>query len=245
VVLVTFLGTGNAFGSGGRHPVSLLLEGEGQAALLECGPATLAALKRSGRRPEAIELILVSHHHGDHFAGIPFLLLDYLHFSPGRRPLAIAGPPGTESKIEALAALLFPGMESKPRGFAVDYREMRAGEPVGFGPLEATAFRVSHFPQGVAFGYRVRLGGRTVVYSGDTEWTEELARQSADADLFICECSSFAEKLDFHLSHRDLESRRERIHARRTLLIHAGDDVLAERARLAFELAEEGMEVRL
>jgi ribonuclease BN (tRNA processing enzyme) len=104
---------------------------------------------------------------------------------------------------------------------------------------------VRHYPRGIAFGYRLQWEGRTIVYSGDTEWTDELAEYSRDADLFICECSSFEEKIEYHMSYRELEAHRANITARRSLLVHAGDDVLAHRRDMIFELAEEGLEVHL
>lgn len=242
---VLFLGTGNAFGSGGRHPVSIWVRGERFQLLLDCGPSALPMLKRAGRSASEIDLVLVSHHHGDHFSGLPFLLLDYQYQGPRQRAFAIAGPPSTEEKVEQLTRLLFPSLQDRRRPYVLAYSELAEGEPEPFGPLSVTAFRARHYPQGVAFGYRLSLDGRTVVYSGDTEWTEELARQSEGADLFICECSSFERKIEYHLSYRELENRRHQIRARRTILIHAGEDVLARRSELAFELADDGQEIRL
>jgi ribonuclease BN (tRNA processing enzyme) len=244
-VEVLFLGTGNAFGSGGRNPISILVQSEELGVLLDCGPSTLRMMKQLERSPAVIDLVFISHHHGDHFSGLPFLFLEFQSQRRRERPLTVIGPPGTREKIEQASSLLFPGLESKRREFELNYREMGAGETVRRSSMEATAFRVRHFPRGVAFGYRLRLGGRTIVYSGDTEWTDELAYQTQGADLFICECSTFEEKIDYHMSYRELEDHRDEIGARRTLLLHAGDDVLSRRSQLGFELADDGQEVRL
>lgn len=242
---VVFLGTGDAFGSGGRHPVSILVRARGIVALLDCGPGALPALKSRGRAAADIDLVLVSHHHGDHFAGIPFLFVEYLHGDGRTKPLTVAGPPRTREKVEKLAALLFPGLEGKPPPYSLTYEELEPGATTRWGPLAVTPFRVAHFPQGIALGYRLSLDEKTIVYSGDTEWTDELARASEGADLLIVECSSFEEKIDYHLSYRVLESRRAELRARRTILVHAGEDVLRRRRELVFELAEDGEEVRL
>lgn len=242
---VVFLGTGNAFGSGGRHCVSILVEADGSSVLLDCGPAALTMMKKLGKDPARIDAVLVSHHHGDHFSGIPFLLLEYQYGQHRDRPLTLVGPAGTKEKVEQLARLLFPGLEEKPRPFSLTYREMEPGDEDRLGPFEVSSFRVQHFPRSIAFGYRLSAGGRTIVYSGDTEWTDELAKQSEGADLFICECSSFDEKIAYHMSYRELDTHRDRISARRTLLLHAGDDVLKRHTELGFELAEDGQEVRL
>lgn len=245
-VRVVFLGTGNAFGSGGRNQASIMVESEETVALLDCGPSTLRMLKELGRPAEPIDFVFISHHHGDHFSGLPFLLLELQHGGPRRRPLTVIGPPGTQEIVEQLVALLFPGLAEKPLGFALIYCEIRPGRTEQWGSLQATAFQVAHFPRGIALGYRLHLHDRVIVYSGDTEWTDELAHQSQGADLFICECSSFDDKIDHHMSYRVLASHRAAIGARRTLLVHAGDDVLRQRGELrGFELADDGQEVRL
>jgi len=242
---LVFLGTGNAFGSGGRRPISILAQGMNSGVLLDCGPAILPVLKQLGRSPAAIDLVLISHHHGDHFAGLPFLLLEYQFENPRQRPLTVAGPPGTSEKMALASHLFFPGIESKPCPFDLNYVDMKEGQTERFGSIEVVPFRGKHYAQGIAFGYRLRMENRTVVYSGDTEWTDELGRQSQRADIFICECSNFEEKIEGHMTYRELESHREQIGARRTILVHVGEDVLARRSEIAFELAEEGQEMSL
>jgi ribonuclease BN (tRNA processing enzyme) len=242
---ITFLGTGDSFGSGGRHPISILVRANGFSLLLDCGPGFLPAMKQIGYSPSEIDAVFISHHHGDHFAGVPFLLLEYQYRTSRERPLTVAGPPATGEKIIELTHLLFPGLGSKERRYELSFMEIEHRRSEKLGTIEVTPFRVSHFPEGVAFGFRVNAEGRTLVYSGDTAWTDELAQQSKDADLLVCECSTFSNKVDFHMSHDELLLKREDIKARRVLLIHAGDDVLARRSDLAFDLAEDGQEVQL
>jgi ribonuclease BN (tRNA processing enzyme) len=146
--------------------------------------------------------------------------------------------------VTRLTALLFPSLDAKPRPYAVDFQELST-ETTQLGPAFVTPFRVRHFPDGVAYGFRVELDGKTVVYSGDTEWTEQLAHQTAGADLFICECSTFASKENYHMSHTELIDHRARISADRTILVHAGEEVLAHGNELAFELSEDGQVVHL
>jgi ribonuclease BN (tRNA processing enzyme) len=242
---ILFLGTGNAFGSGGRNPISILIQTDDAGMLLDCGPSTLQMLKKLGRSPAGIDFVFISHHHGDHFSGLPFLMLEFQR-ERRQRPLTIIGPPSTCSILERATAVLFPGLAEKAPGYELAYREMEPGETEQWGELHATAFKVAHFPRGIALGYRLRFHDRILVYSGDTEWTEELGRQSQGADLFICECSSFEEEIQHHMSYRELEAHRHEIGAKRTLLLHVGDDVLRHRSELVgFELADDGQEVRL
>ncbi|MBI2544488.1 MAG: MBL fold metallo-hydrolase, partial [Candidatus Rokubacteria bacterium] len=102
-----FLGSGDAFGSGGRFQTCLLVRGEGGALLIDCGASSLIAMKRAGVDPGEIGWVLLTHLHGDHFGGVPFMVLD-AQFSRRTRPLVIAGPPGTRARVEAAMEVFFP-----------------------------------------------------------------------------------------------------------------------------------------
>lgn len=95
-VTVTFAGSGDAFGSGGRYQACIYLQAPGSPGpvLVDCGTTSLSALKRLGLDPGEIAAVFVSHLHGDHSGGLPFLILDG-QFSRRTKPLTIAGPPGT------------------------------------------------------------------------------------------------------------------------------------------------------
>jgi ribonuclease BN (tRNA processing enzyme) len=241
---VVFLGTGNAFASGGRNAMAILLRSDGFGVLLDCGPNTLVALKRASLSPSDVDVVLLSHHHGDHFAGLPFLICHERFVGRRAKPFRVAGPRGTVDLVEKATALFFPGIDPGP--FPIDYRDLEPEEPVREGErLSFRPFRVDHFERGIAFGYRVEMGGKTLVYSGDTAWTEALVQESEGADLFVCECSTLEPIPGKHTSHEDLLRNRDRIAARRTLLVHASDDVIANEADLVFELARDGMRLTL
>ncbi len=76
VMRVRFAGSGDAFGSGGRWQTCIHLSGEGQVLLVDCGVTSLVALKAQGLDPDAVDSVAVTHLHGDHFGGLPFLILD-------------------------------------------------------------------------------------------------------------------------------------------------------------------------
>ena len=240
---VRFVGTGNAFASGGRNHLAILLEGRSAGVLLDCGPTTLSAMKRLGLSPALVDTVVLSHLHGDHFAGVPFLVLHEIYEGGRQEPLRVLGPPGAERALRDLTALLYPGL-SEPE-FELSIRELRPGRAETVGALRVYPFEVDHFSRGVALGFRVELDGKTIVYSGDTGWNDDLVEQSKDADLFICECSTYESALERHVSHRELAASRERLGARRIVLVHPGDDVLSRESELLFELAHDGMEVSL
>jgi ribonuclease BN (tRNA processing enzyme) len=88
---VRFIGCGDAFGSGGRFNTCFHVTGDRTNLLIDCGASSLVALKRSNIALDDISLILITHFHGDHFAGLPFFILN-AQFSRSLAPLTIAGP---------------------------------------------------------------------------------------------------------------------------------------------------------
>ncbi|HSF18884.1 MAG TPA: MBL fold metallo-hydrolase [Vicinamibacteria bacterium] len=238
---VVFLGSGNAFASGARNHMAILLRSRAVGVLLDCGPTTLVALKREGLSPADVDVVLVSHLHGDHFGGIPMLAVHERHVSQRRKPLQIFGPPGTRATVGSAIELFFPGLDGPP----FEHTDVAPGAELEVGALRFLPFEVDHFSTGMAYGYRVEMDGKSVVFSGDTAWTDALVAHTAGADLFICECSSYEAPLPKHMSHTDLKRNRARLEAKRTLLVHAGEDVIARKDQLTFELAQDGTRIEL
>src|SRR3954452_6536640 len=131
---LTFIGSGDAFGNGGRVQTCFLLEQAGlDSVLIDCGATSLTALKAAGKEPNEVTTVLLTHLHGDHFGGIPFLVLDG-QFRRRDRPLVVAGPPGTRERVEAAMELLFPGSVDARRRFALEFLELPDGAATEVGP---------------------------------------------------------------------------------------------------------------
>lgn len=241
---VTFLGSGDAFGSGGRFQTCILIEGTAARALLDCGASSLIAMKKHGILPATISTILVTHLHGDHFAGIPFFLLD-AQFSKREAPLVIAGPPGLQARIRDAMEVLFPGSSEVIQRFAISYIELIKSIPAQIGSLRVTAEPVVHFSGAPPYALRVECEGRTVAYSGDTEWTEALGKVAAGANLFICEAYYFEKKIKFHLNYHSLMEQKARLGCKRLVLTHMSDDMLKRLFEVQMEWAEDGKTITL
>ncbi len=241
---VRFLGSGDSFGDGGRFQACILVEHDGFRALLDCGATSLVALKRAGVDPNTIDAILLTHFHGDHAGGVPYLILDG-QFRKRERPLVVAGPPGLRERMTAIFEAALPTSSATRQRFDVTYAEL--GEaPTRIGPLEAIALPVAHLPATEPRGLRVAVGGQVIVgYTGDTEWCEALPRLADGADLFIAECYSFEKAIPQHLSHAALVAHRHELRAKRIVLTHPGPETLARRSDLAWPLADDGTEIAL
>jgi ribonuclease BN (tRNA processing enzyme) len=139
--------------------------------------------------------------------------------------------------------ILFPGSSRASRRFTTDLVELAPGAPAVIGPLTVAGFPVEHASGAPAYALRVEWAGRTVVYSGDTEWCEGLVEAARGADLFACEAYAFARRIRYHLDHATLARNLERIRARRVILTHLGPDMLAHRHEAAAECADDGLVV--
>jgi len=242
---VSFLGTGDAFSAGGRHQAGYLVQAGDTSFLLDCGSSTLTAMKRERIDPSNLDAILISHLHGDHFAGVPYFFLQYTYDTPRRRPLHIAGPPGTEERVHALFRATYRELAAKSLPFTLQFTELPPDVPVDVCGIGVEPFRVPHQEKDISLGLRTTVANRTVLYSGDTGWTEELVRRSQGADLFICECCYFETRVDFHLDYPRLAEQRHRFGAKRMILTHLGREVLARRDEVEMELATDGLVVEL
>ena len=240
-VSVHFLGTGDAFGSGGRLHTATLLRSDAGQVLVDCGPSTLAALRAERLDPCAVDTIALTHLHGDHFAGVPFLLMD-AHYAAGRtRPLTIVGPTGAAAAVARAHEVFFPGTGALRLRFPLTWIELESRVAIEAGPCRVTAFPVVHSTSTPCFGLRVELGGGVFAFSGDTEWTESLVEIAAGADLFLCECFGYDTAPPHHLSYAALDAQRARLACRRLLLTHMGEEMLAKAAALGLDAAHDGL----
>jgi ribonuclease BN (tRNA processing enzyme) len=238
-----FVGCGDALGSGGRFNTCFHVTGSSVNFLIDCGASSLPALKRLAIARDDIDLILITHFHGDHFAGLPFLLLD-AQFTRRTRPLVIAGPEGIATRLAQLMEALFENSSKTQQRFDLSVVALKPLEMRSFGAVDVTPYPVVHGESGGPFlAYRVEAEGRVIAYSADTEWTETLIPAARDADLFIAEAYYYDKAVKNHLSLKTLEAHLAEIRPKRLILTHMSDDMLGRLGALAYEAASDGMVV--
>ncbi len=242
---VVFIGTSDAFGAGGRRQSATLIRGERGAMLMDCGATTNTGLADLGIERDELATIVVSHFHGDHFGGIPLFLFGALYEDGRRAPLEIAGPPEVEARVRALASAMGHDLGNRDWTFPLRFTELRPGADFEIGPASISAFETRHQVEAHPHGYRVSLGGRTVVYSGDTGWFDALPRLAAGADLFICECTLHHECLDFHLNLDQLIEHRDEFDVGSLVLTHLGSEMAKQRGQCEIDTADDGLIVKL
>jgi ribonuclease BN (tRNA processing enzyme) len=238
-----FVGSGDAFGNGGRFQTCLHLSGAGESMLIDCGASSLTALKAAGIEPNDLGYVLLTHLHGDHFGGLPFLILDG-QFRRRERTLTIAGPPGTRERTQAAMDVMFPGSACAHRRFSVNFLELEDDSPTSVGPAVVRAFPVEQ-PDTPASALRIDYAGAVIAYTGDTAWSEQLIEVARGADLLVAEAYFFDREVPFHLDHAALLRHRGELDCKRIILTHMSPDMLDRQSEAAFECAHDGLIVEV
>jgi ribonuclease BN (tRNA processing enzyme) len=242
-VNVRFLGSGDAFGSGGRFQTCIYVDSYGPdptRLLIDCGASSLIAMKYFGVETSTIDTILLSHLHGDHFGGLPFFIMEAQYVSGRERPLIIAGPPGLEARTYEAMEILYPGTSEAPRNFTLEFAELEDETAAGIGAITVTPYSVVHPSGAPAYALRVACEDKVLAFSGDTSWTDALIRVASGADLFICECNYWEQEGGHHLDYGTLMGHRAKLGCCRLVLTHMSEPMLRRIGSLDTEGAEDG-----
>jgi ribonuclease BN (tRNA processing enzyme) len=242
---VHVLGCGDAFGSGGRNQSGYLIEASDRLFLLDCGPTTLLAMKRAGFNPSRLDVVFLSHLHGDHCGGMPFLFIEYLYQSPRAKPLTVAGPPGTEAKVQQLFQLMYGSGSGAKDIPPTRFQVLHPNRPEIIEGVQIFPFRVPHQVEEISLGLKVGYEGKQVLFSGDSAWSEVFIEQARGTDLFLCESSFYDQGSGNHVSFVTLRPNLPRLECKRLVLVHMGEEMLARGKDLGVTLAEDGMVIEL
>ena len=215
---VRFAGCGDAFGSGGRWQTCIHLAADGQAMLVDCGTTSLVALKAQGLDPNAVRAVAVTHLHGDHFGGLPFLILDG-QFSRRTEPLLVAGPPGIRDRLAERwrrCSRVWPGAPplhdaGNRAGNRRDTRRTGPGARARMGG-RACLWRARPGPAGGIRRRELRLLRRHPVDPGFRR------AGHSGADLFAVEAYTFDRPIRYHLDYQTLGVHLEEIQAHRVVV---------------------------
>lgn len=236
-----FIGCGDAFGSGGRFNTCFQVISPSATVLIDCGASSLVALRKRGVDPNSIDAVFITHLHGDHFGGLPFLILDAQLVSRRTRPLTIAGPPGLRERLTQAMEVFFPGSSGVTQKFTLEVIELQPDAPTTVGAVSVLPMKVRHPCGAPPLALRLTIDGKSVAYTGDTEWTEALIAVAQDADLFIAEAYFHDRKVKYHLDLDTVLAHMAQLRPRRMVLTHMSPDMLGRDLAGRFEVAEDGM----
>lgn len=190
---VTLLGTGSPQPRIERFGPSILVVAGQKKLLFDCGRGATQRLEQIKIPFADVDALFLTHLHSDHVVGIPDLWLT--GWARGRKvPLRVWGPTGTKEMMFHLAEayrfdIRIRQEDDKLPAEAVTVvaKDIEQGTIYDGDGIKVTAFAVDHGLVKPAFGYRIDFGGRSVVLSGDTRFSENLIRFSMGSDLLIHE----------------------------------------------------------
>lgn len=240
IVTLRCIGSGDAFGSGGRLNSCFHLTADEEQLLLDCGCSSLIGLQRCGIDPAGVDTIVVSHLHGDHFGGIPFLLLEGKYIRRRRRPLTLIGPVDLQQQVEAALEALYPGAIGNELGFPLIYRQLDPAKTLTAGGFSIACCQVKHGSSQQVYGLRITVAGKSLSYTGDTEWTDNLIDLADGSDLLIAECFAYDRPIPSHLDYQTLLQRRAELNCKQLVLTHLGAEMLRQRNTLQFTVLNDG-----
>jgi ribonuclease BN (tRNA processing enzyme) len=223
-VLLTVLGcSGSA--PGPNAPTSgYLLEADGFLLGLELGHGTLAALQAI-RDPFALDALVFSHLHPDHCADFSALtVIRRYHPAPSRDPLEnrlpVYAPSEAADRFAAAYAPDAAELALTNLSDVFDFRILAPGE-VHIGPFQVNVIYAAHPCESLSF--RITHAGRTLAYTGDTGFTDEVVELATGADVVLSEASwthAANRPLDMHLSGKEAGELAKRAGAGQLLVTH-------------------------
>ena len=187
-ISVTILGSGTCVPSLKRSSCSVLMETGGKKLLFDCGAGTMRRLLETGTKIFDISFIFFSHLHPDHTGElISFLFATkYPDIERRQKPLTIVAGKGFAGFYNRLKNACGEWIELKPGLLNIVEMDNRAKDFSDFGDFTVASIPVEHTDESVA--YRInRSDGESVVYSGDTDFSDNLVTLAKNADLLICE----------------------------------------------------------
>jgi len=189
-IKLTVLGSGTGWPRLERGAPGYLLQVAGENILLDMGPGTIYRLLKAGVQISEIDGIFLSHFHPDHVTDlIPFFFATRYALGYKReRPFWLIAGEGFSQFHQGLRQA-FGHWVDPPEGL-MQLQELSTKYPSALlmPPLEIRSAPVVHNPESLA--YRIEYQGKSLVYSGDTDYAPSLIDLARGADLLILECAA-------------------------------------------------------
>jgi len=195
---LTVLGSGTAVPDLQRNSAGYLLEENGKRFLIDFGYGNVHQLLRLGITYHDIDRIFFTHNHPDHMCDlIPFLFATKYQLNPRTRNLPIVAGPGFGDYFDRMMQAFNDWLT--PETYQVEIVELDE-ETHTFDGLTVTSGKVKHIEMSRGFRF-ANAAGKTIVFSGDTDYCQGIVELGRDADLLVLECSTPDDmKVEKHLT---------------------------------------------
>ncbi|MEM8894537.1 MAG: MBL fold metallo-hydrolase [Bacteroidota bacterium] len=243
---MTVVSSGDAFGSGGLHATCFYVEVGEVKCLMDIGVGAIAGIKGLDIQPKGIDVIVITHFHGDHFGGLPNFLLDATLIQKRKEKLTIVGPAGLEEKVWQLQEAMYAGTSNMNFGFPIEFKEYASGELLSISDgFSVSAVKVVHSEPSNPHAIRLKIAEKSIVYTGDTEWVDDLVDLTPGSDLLVCECFGWKGPIKNHLSYEEIHSKQKLLDAKKIVLTHLGPEALQRQEEMTMTVLKPSMEIGL
>ncbi len=189
-IMVTILGSGTCVPSLKRSSCSVLMQVAASKMVFDTGPGTMRRLLETGNTIFDLSHIFYSHFHPDHTSELVPLIFATKYPDGGRRknPLTVTGGRGLLDFYEKLRHAYGHWIELTPGLLEIIEFDNENPDSITFEDFTVHTAPVKHNPESIAF-LITGLDGSSVVYTGDTDYSETIIALAKEADLLICECA--------------------------------------------------------
>ncbi|MCW6004362.1 MBL fold metallo-hydrolase [Micromonospora sp. CPCC 205371] len=220
---VLLAGTGSPEPGSTRAGACVAVLVAGRTFVFDSGPGSPARMLAAGVPLTSVSDVFLTHYHSDHLNGLPELSVQRWVTGRATSPLVVHGPIGSRHAVGEVVAGFNQSMladremrtANQPDRLADPEAGLLRARPFGVQGPDAVrvyegdgvivdAFLVDHGPVRPAVGYRLSYAGRSVVVSGDTAKSANLARHSRKADLLVHEAMDKQSVRDGVAALRDL-----------------------------------------
>lgn len=235
------LGTGTAIPRIERGSSSYLVRAKGLNILVDVGPSVVRRLLERGFDVDDVDLIVITHFHVDHTADLStfFFACNYGK-EPRVKPLTVIGGKGI-TRFHRDLRKVYPWIEPKTYDLTV---QRLVNESRVYNGVTISTVPVKHNPESIA----VRLDEkRSLTFSGDTDFSQNLIRLADQSDLLVAECAFPERKVKGHLNLESLDRIVKKAMPKRVLLTHLYPDwdTYAGVLHEPYLIAEDGMEMSI
>jgi len=247
---ITFLGTGEACDPA-RANTSILIEKGNSLHLLDCGFTTVQRFMSQAPQGKPLDSLWLSHFHGDHFFGLPQLIL-HLHQQGRTSPLTILSGANAKDKVEQCTEMAYAGLLDK-LSYPLAYLTVPCNSTIEHGGLCWQAAPVIHSKE--PFGLLVHNGSKRLYYSGDGKPTDEARQLMEGCDLVIHEAYTLTDILPTHCSVEECTQLMDQSNFKQLALVHLSAKTAGEIETISKRLqqkdinniiiAEQGKTIRL
>lgn len=212
---IIFLGTGYAFSTKTRSNTSVLLPDEG--ILLDCPPDILHKLQKIDYDISKLKYIMISHTHGDHILGLPFLFMYSKYIQ--KLSVKVIGVNGLRNHILSITDLIYPDSSTE---FNSEFQtiELSTGEHI----IDKIKLRVEETEHSVPnLSYRIEHDDKIITYSGDTY--SDISELATDSDILIHEAALPHRKSKVHCNIDEAIETFERSRSKKMALVHVYPEI--------------------